>query len=169
MARLRVIAMLLLAAIIPSSAFAITLKKETERKRAPDFELKDSQGRAVRLSEYTGKVVLLDFWATWCTPCKSAMPWLNELSAKYEAEGFAVLGISMDEDGWSVVKPFIEKMEIRYPVVLGNKRVAYLYGDVEALPLAFFVDRNQRVAAIHLGPAGRKEFEKTIRALLALP
>jgi peroxiredoxin len=97
------------------------------------------------------------------------MPWLNELSAKYEAEGFAVLGISMDEDGWSVVKPFIEKMEIRYPVVLGNKRVAYLYGDVEALPLAFFVDRNQRVAAIHLGPAGRKEFEKTIRALLALP
>jgi len=152
---------------ISTSLFAITLKKEAERKRAPDFELKDSAGKAVRLSDYAGKVVLLDFWATWCAPCKSSIPWFNELSARYGAEGFTVLGVSMDEDGWAAVKPFMEKVPVNYAVVIGNPRVAYLYGDVKDLPIAFFLDRNQRVAAIHAGAAGKKDFEKTIRSLLA--
>jgi peroxiredoxin len=149
-----------------SSAWAISIKKEGERKRAPDFELKDSEGRIVRLSDYAGKVVLLDFWATWCAPCKSSIPWFIELATKYEADGFAVIGISMDQDGWDAVKPFMAEMRITYPILMGNKRVAYLYGDVDSLPLAFFVDRTQRVAAIHLGAANRKEFEKTIKLLL---
>ena len=153
-----------IAAALPASG--ITVKKESERKRAPQFELKDSAGGLVRLSDYAGKVVVLDFWATWCGPCKTSIPWLIDLSKKYKADGLAVIGISMDEDGWEVVRPFVEEMWITYPVVLGNKRVAYLYGDVDSLPLAFFVDRSQRVAAIHGGPASRKEFEKTIRRLL---
>jgi peroxiredoxin len=159
----RLIALLALAA---SSTFAIGIKKEGERKKAPDFELKDSDGRPVRLSDYAGKVVLLDFWATWCTPCKASVPWFNELQTKYSAEGFTVLGVSMDEKGWSVVKPFMDEMRMSYPVVLGTRRVAYLYGDVESLPLAFFVDRRGRVAAIHLGPASKKDYEKVVRALL---
>jgi cytochrome c biogenesis protein CcmG/thiol:disulfide interchange protein DsbE len=158
-------AMLLGIAALPP-AWPITLKKQGERKRAPQFELKDPAGRIVRLSDYAGKVVVLDFWATWCGPCKNSIPWLIELSKKHEADGLAVIGISMDEDGWEVVKPFIEQMRIPYPIVLGTERVAYLYGEVDSLPLAFFVDRSQRVAAIHLGPASRKEFEKTIRQLL---
>ncbi len=153
-----------IAAVLP--AWGITVKKESERKRAPQFELKDSAGRLVRLSDYAGKVVVLDFWATWCGPCKTSIPWLIELSKKFEADGLAVIGISMDEDGWEVVKLFVEEMRITYPVVLGTRRVAYLYGDVDSLPLAFFVDRSQRVAAVHLGPASRKEFEKMIRQLL---
>jgi peroxiredoxin len=164
--RALVFAALLLAAI---PAYAINIKKESDRKRAPDFELKTSDGKSVRLSDYEGKVVLLDFWATWCAPCRNSMPWLNELHAKYESEGLTLLGISMDADGWTVVKPFVEKLEIKYPILLGNPRVAYLYGDVEELPLAFFVDRNQRIAAIHLGAASRKEFEKIIKALLERP
>lgn len=164
---LAVVALCFLGA--PAFTFGIDIKKESGRKRAPDFELKDSQGRSVRLADYAGKVVLIDFWATWCVPCKASIPWLNELSAKYQTEGFQVIGISMDQEGWPVVKPFADKLEISYPIVLGNKRVAYLYGDVDALPLAFFVDRKQRVAAIHLGPAGKKEFEKAVEKLLAAP
>jgi thiol-disulfide isomerase/thioredoxin len=131
--------------------------------------LKNAEGKIVRLSDYSGKVVLIDFWATWCGPCKSSIPWINELSEKYREDGLAVIGISMDEDGWAAVKPFMEQMRMTYPVVMGNKRVAYLYGDVESLPVAFFVDRKQRVAVIHLGPASRKDFEKAIRTLLESP
>lgn len=148
---------------------AITLKKETDRKKAPDFELKDSQGQVVRLSDYAGRVILLDFWATWCVPCKSSMPWFDELSKKYQVAGLTVLGVSIDSEGWDAVKPFLDKIRITYPIVVATQRVTYLYGDVDTVPLAFFIDRNQRVAAIHLGEASRKEFENTIKVLLAAP
>jgi peroxiredoxin len=145
---------------------AIKITRDGSRKRAPEFELKDVQGKTVHLSDYRGQVVLLDFWATWCVPCKGTIPWLIELSEKYRSAGLTVIGISMDEDGWQVVKPFVEKMHITYPILLGNKRAAYLYGDVESLPLAFFVDRNQHVAAIHVGAGSRSDFEKTVKLLL---
>jgi cytochrome c biogenesis protein CcmG/thiol:disulfide interchange protein DsbE len=149
-----------------SGAFALSIKKEAARKHAPEFELKDRAGKAVHLSDYKGKVVLIDFWATWCVPCKAEIPWLIDLAKKYEPEGVELLGISMDQDGWDVVNPFVEKMGINYPILLGNKRTAYLYGDVEGLPLAFFVDRAGRVAAIQLGPGSRRSFEQTILSLL---
>src|SRR6266508_2534378 len=91
-----------LALCVLASAPALELKPPGDRKRAPDFELKDSQGKLVRLSDFKGKVVLLDFWATWCGPCKAAIPWFNEFEQKYRVDGFAVLGISMDADGWDV-------------------------------------------------------------------
>jgi thiol-disulfide isomerase/thioredoxin len=157
---------LLLVLLLVLQAGAVTLKPEASRKRAPDFELKDSTGKLVKLSDYAGKVVLIDFWATWCAPCKSSMPWLNEMAGRYRGEGFEVLGISMDEDGWDKVLPFLKKVNVGYPILMGNKRVAYLYGDVESLPLAFFVDRQGRVAAMHLGNASRKDFESAVKALL---
>ena len=163
---LRTAGIIVAAMLYAGTASAISLKKEAERKKAPDFELKNAEGSVVHLSDYAGKVVVLDFWATWCGPCKSSIPWMIELSEKYKSDGFTIIGVSMDEDGWPVVKPFMEKLKITYPILLGNKRVAYLYGDVDALPLAFFVDRNQRVAAIHPGAASRKDFEKTIQTLL---
>jgi cytochrome c biogenesis protein CcmG/thiol:disulfide interchange protein DsbE len=159
----------LLALTFQPFVSAISLAKESKRKLAPNFELQGRDGELVRLSDYAGKVVLLDFWATWCGPCRESIPWFNELSKKYGDDGFAVIGISMDQDGWEVVKPFVEKMQVRYPVVIGNARVAYLYGDVDSLPLAFLIDRDQRVAGIHLGPASKKEFEKAVQALLDRP
>jgi peroxiredoxin len=150
-----------------STGSAITPKKQAERKRAPDFELKDSRGSVVRLSDYAGRVVLVDFWATWCVPCKTSMPWFNELAEKHRDAGLTVIGISIDQDGWDVVNPFIDMMRVTYPIAIATKRVTYLYGDVESVPLAFFIDRDQRVAAIHSGDAKKKDFEKIVNILLA--
>lgn len=160
-------AILALSFAVPG--WTISLKKDASRKRAPDFELTDASGSTHRLSDYAGKVVLIDFWATWCAPCKSSIPWISELARQYKEDGLVVLGLSVDEEGWPVVKPFVERLGVPYPILLATKRVAYLYGDVDALPVAFFIDRNQRVAAIHLGPGTRKEFEKTIKMLLGVP
>src|SRR5690349_7612651 len=84
-----------------------SVKDEGKRENAPDFALKDVDGKTVHLSGYRGKVVLLDFWATWCGPCKLEIPWFMEFERKYKDRGFAVLGVSMDDDGWQSVKPFI--------------------------------------------------------------
>jgi thiol-disulfide isomerase/thioredoxin len=146
-------------------ASALSLKKESDRRAAPDFELKDAQGHAVRLSDYQGRVVLIDFWATWCGPCRAETPWLIELSNKYKDQGLVVVGISMD-DNWAVVKPFLAKAGVTYPVVLGNQSLTAGYGRLEDLPVAYFVDRHQRLAAVHIGAGKQKQFEENIKALL---
>ncbi|MDX2149818.1 MAG: TlpA disulfide reductase family protein [Bryobacteraceae bacterium] len=156
-----------LGGALAAPLFAIKLKKSGERKKAPAFELQDAEGRTVKLSDYAGKVVLVDFWATWCVPCKESIPLFHQMRERYGPKGFEVIGIAMDAGGWKVVRPFAEEMKMAYPVVLGTPRVAYLYGDVEALPLAFLIDREQKVAAIHLGAPGKKELEKAIESLLA--
>ncbi|MBS1856452.1 MAG: TlpA family protein disulfide reductase [Acidobacteria bacterium] len=144
----------------------INVKEAAQRKKAPEFELKDIEGNTVRLSDSAGKVVLIAFWATWCGPCRAETPWLIELSERYRSEGLVVLGISMDEE-WGPIKAFVRKMGVTYPILKGTARATYLYGDVDSLPVAFFVDRQQKVAAIHSGAANRKQFEQTIKTLLA--
>lgn len=148
------------------SGFGITIKNESSRKLAPDFVLNDQSGNPIRLSDYKGKVVVLNFWATWCGPCKAEIPWFIEFANKYKDEGLAVIGVSMDEDEWTSVRPFMEKYSINYPVVMGTKRVASLYGDVDALPVTFFLDRELKVAAKQSGGGSRKQFEQTIKTLL---
>ena len=126
-------------AFFPRQLSAESLIKEVERKRAPDFELTDAEGKIARLSDYQAKVVLVDFWATWCVPCKAEIPWFNEFEQKYRDQGFAVLGISRDEDGWTKIKPFAERQEMRYRILLGDAKTAYKYGDVKGLPVAYVV------------------------------
>src|SRR2546425_133792 len=151
------------------SVSAASVKPDKDRKPAPEFALKDGEGKTVRLSEYKGKVVLLDFWATWCGPCKIEIPWFVEMQRKNKDRGFEVLGVAMDDEGWEVVKPFAAQMGINYRLVMGNDQTSQAYGGVEALPTTFLIDRTGRVAATHVGLSSRKDFENGIEELLQAP
>lgn len=135
-------------------------------KPAPNFTLQDASGNTVKLSDYKGKVVLLDFWATWCGPCKIEIPWFMEFQRKYKDRGFTVIGVSMDEGGWQVVKPFAEEFKMNYPVVLGSDETASAFGGVEVLPTTFIIDKQGRIVATHQGLTGKDEMEKSIEDLL---
>jgi peroxiredoxin len=87
---------------------------------APDFIFKHAHGRDIRLSAYQGKLVLLNFWATWCHGCKLEIPWLMDFQSRYEGRGFAVIGVSLDDGGWKVIRPFVSEKKMNYPVVLGD-------------------------------------------------
>lgn len=162
---------LLLAACSSSvrSDRAAAVKPDKDRRSAPDFTLKDADGRSVRLSDYRGKVVLLDFWATWCGPCAMEIPWFMDLERRQKDHGFAVLGVSMDDEGWEAVKPFVSKLGVNYRVLMGNDYTAQLYGGVDALPTTFLIDREGRIAAVHVGLADRRDFEDGVQRLLQAP
>jgi cytochrome c biogenesis protein CcmG/thiol:disulfide interchange protein DsbE len=142
------------------------VKPEKDRKMAPEFDLKDAMGRTVKLSDYKGKIVLLNFWATWCGPCKLEIPWFIEFEQTYKDKGFAVLGVSMDEEGWEIVRPYIEKAKINYRMVIGNDSVATLYGGVDSLPTSFVIDKEGRIAAIHVGLVSKSSYQNDINQLL---
>jgi len=151
------------------SAKAASLKPDGQRHAAPDFALKDADGKTVRLSDYKGKVVLLDFWATYCGPCKIEIPWFMDFERKHKDQGFAVLGVDMDDEGWDAVKPFVNDVGINYRIVVGNDSTADKFGGIEALPTTFLIDRDGRIAAVHVGLHSRSEFEDAIEQLLQTP
>jgi cytochrome c biogenesis protein CcmG/thiol:disulfide interchange protein DsbE len=129
--------------------------------------LKDSTGKALKLSDLKGKVVLLNFWATWCGPCKIEIPWFIEFEQKYKDKGFAVLGVSMDEDGWKDVKPYVDAKKINYRVVVGDDTTATLYGGVDSLPTTFILDRDGKIAAVHVGLVSKADYASDIEQVLA--
>ncbi len=151
----------------PRAAGNGALKPESQRKAAPDFSLKDANGKTVQLSDYRGKVVLLNFWATWCGPCKLEIPWFVEFERKHKDQGFAVVGISMDDDGWDAVRPFISQMGVNYRVLVGNDEVAQNYGGVDSLPTTFLIDRAGKIAAVHIGLVSKSSYEKDLEELFA--
>jgi peroxiredoxin len=152
-----------------SSTVRAAVKPEQERKPAPDFTLKDADGKAVKLSDYRGKVVLLNFWATWCGPCKIEIPWFMDFEQTYKDKNFAVLGVSLDEDGWDAVKPYIQQKKINYRVMIGTEQVAQMYGEVDSLPTTFMIDREGRVAAVHIGLVSKSDYIHDILNLLGAP
>ena len=150
---------------------AITVSKiafleNTARKPAANFTLLDSNGAKVTLASLKGKVVLLNFWATWCGPCQVEIPWFIEFNKTYKARGLAVVGVSMDEDGWKSVKPYLATKKIDYPIVVGTEDVAKAYGGVDSLPSTFIIDRDGNIAFAHTGLVGKDTYETEIRSLL---
>ncbi len=133
---------------------------------APDFALIDATGSQVKLSALKGKVVLLDFWATWCTGCKVEIPWYMEFENKYGKDGLATIGVSMDDDGWKSVKPFLQEHKLNYPVVIGTQEVANEYGGPPSLPMTLLIDRRGNIAESHAGMVNKDELEKKIKQLL---
>lgn len=143
------------------------LQAANNRKPAAKFVLKDSSGKTVRLKNFHGKVLLLDFWATWCHGCKQEIPWFSEFQKAYGRKEFAVVGVSMDEGGWSVVKPFLSETHVSYQMILGDDAMARRYG-IKSLPDTFLIDRQGRVAAIYKeGLVDKKDVDANIRALLS--
>jgi peroxiredoxin len=151
------------------TAHAQSVKELKDRQEAPNFELKDVNGKTVKLSDFRGKTVMVDFWATWCGPCQIEIPWFMDFERKYKDQGFVVIGVAMDDEGWQVVKPFIEQMKMNYRVVIGNDHTADLYGGIEALPTTVLIDRDGRIASTHVGLAGKQEFQDAIEKLLQAP
>ena len=147
-------------------------------KMAPSFALQDLSGHKVALSSYRGKALLLNFWATWCGPCKLETPWIIELRNKYAAQGFEVLGIDTEGDdlrpddkvGWAKAKTeagkFVAQEKIPYPVLLDGDSLATPYGGLDELPTSFFIDRKGNVVASQIGLSSESDLEAKIKKAL---
>jgi len=133
---------------------------------APGWALKDVKGNTVKLSDFKGKVLVIDFWATWCPPCRAEIPNFIALQDKYGKQGLVVVGISVDQGGAPVVAAFAEKNKINYPLVLADDKVADQYGVTEGIPTTFVIDRKGNIVARHLGLTEPDVFEKEIKRAL---
>jgi cytochrome c biogenesis protein CcmG/thiol:disulfide interchange protein DsbE len=139
---------------------------ESVGRTAPEFDLADLNGKRVRLSDYAGKVVVLDFWATWCPPCRQEIPHFVRLQSKFRDQGLEIVGISLDEDGLQKVRDFADEYNVNYTMLLADAKVQESYEGIIGIPTTFVIDRKGRVAKSFVGFTPPETFEETIRPLL---
>ena len=138
-----------------------------QKVKAPQFELKDLDGHTVRLSDYQGKVVLINFWATWCPPCRAEMPDLVNLQREYGKEGLQIIGVTYPPETKSRVRRFAKSLKVNYPIILGTSEIKARFSSDEVLPLTVVIDRDGKVSEIISGILLREEFDEKIKPLLS--
>lgn len=159
---------LTISVALPATAPA-DLTPSDSRKPVAEVALTDSKGKSINLSAYKGRVILLDYWATWCTGCKEEMPWFMEFQKKYKKSGLTVVGASLDDDGWKSVKPFLHEHKINYRIVLGTSESAKQFGADKGMPVSVLIDRDGKIADLHPGMVDKDAFEREIQVLLKEP
>jgi peroxiredoxin len=145
--------------------FALPLASQTGKK-APDFSLKSNNGKTITLSELKGNVVLVNFWATWCGPCRAEMPGFEEVYKQLHSRGFEIVGVSLDRRGWQDVTPFLKNVPVTYPIVVGYQNLVEAYGNFDAIPTSFLIDKQGRIVEQHIGYMSKADLEKKIKPLL---
>jgi peroxiredoxin len=136
-------------------------------KPAPDFSLQTLDGQTLKLSDLRGKAVVLNFWATWCTPCKAEMPWFVDFQKQYGGQGLQMVGVAMDDSAKDDIDKFAKQMGVNYPVVLGKESLADQYGGVDFLPTTFYIDRSGNIQDRVFGIVDRREAEASVKKVLA--
>jgi len=157
-----ILAVLSIAVLLAANTSPATEPKPV----APNWQLRDINGEPISLADFKGKVVILDFWATWCPPCRKEIPGLVTLQRKYQDKGLVIIGVSLDQQGPSVVKPFMRELGMNYRVVMGDEKIVSDYGGIEAIPTTFIIDRQGKVVTVHQGFTDNATFEAEIRPLL---
>ncbi len=152
--------------ILLCSLFVFAGLVHAQGKKASDFDLKTSDGTPVQLSKLKGKVVLLNFWATWCGPCRREIPDFLEVYNEYREKGFEIVGVSLDEEGWSVINPFVKQYKITYPIVVGDGKLVRAYGGFEFIPTTFLIDKKGTIVHTFTGAVKKAELERRLKDIL---
>ncbi len=145
---------------------ACSQSKQNSQGTAPNFTLKTADGKTFDLAKQKGKVVVVNFWATWCPPCRQEIPGFVQFYDKYRNKGVEIVGVSLDEQGWDVVKPYVTSAKINYPVVVGDQNLTEEYGGIDGIPTTFIVDKSGKIREKHVGYMTEDALEKTVKALL---
>jgi peroxiredoxin len=148
-----------------SSGVSKQIERQHDRKPAIDFTLNDAAGKPIRLSSFSGRVVLLNFWATWCGGCKTEMPWFVDLQTQFRDRGLSAIGVAMDDDGWKSVRPYLAEHGVNYAIVVGTEQLGRHYG-VQAMPMTMLIDRKGNIAVTHVGLVTKSEYQSEIEQLL---
>jgi thiol-disulfide isomerase/thioredoxin len=150
----------------PSAGMTTAQDEPLKGKPAPAFTLVNLEGKKVSLSDYKGRPVIVNFWATWCAPCKLEMPWFEEFRAKYAGQGFEILGIAEDDAPKDEIAKTAKRVNVSYPILLTDGKVAPAYGGVDQLPMSFYIDRKGLVETETIGLASKDEVEENIKRLI---